>query len=173
MNGAHDQAQDQHPHEDRRSRRRPRHEEEHYHTGYAGHARPAHDSLYVRATLSQWRRSHAELAGDARPGSPGSNRPAPTRCDGALTQAALHAILARQRGAAGLGALLTRYDADPTADFALIASLLPLDPDGTAEDLYALSRVREAAFWLRWLELSRDGGCGDRPHAGGAGADHA
>ena len=72
----------------------------------------------------------------------------------ALVEAAVHAVLARLRRHPDAAALFADHEAEPTTDFRLIASLLPYDPDGTAADVEALQRVREAAFWLRWVELT-------------------
>ena len=73
----------------------------------------------------------------------------------------MHAVLARLRLCPDAAGLFERYEASPAAEFELIASLLPLNPEGEAEHLYALCRVREAAYWLRWLELQRAGGRAD------------
>ena len=91
---------------------------------------------YDRATVALWARSHAELA----------KRP---EDHGALAEVAVHAVLAGLRRCAESSALFTCYEADAAADFALIASLLP---GGSASEL--LWRVRDAAFYLRWLELT-------------------
>lgn len=71
-----------------------------------------------------------------------------------LVEATVQAVLAGLRRHVDTAALFADHEADPTRDFQLIASLLPYDPDGTVADLVALQRVREAAFWLRWLELT-------------------
>ena len=119
-------------------------------------------SLYLRATLSQWQQSYREVtAGAARaarptaPATPGDGGAPTSTC---LSEASMHAVLARLRLCADAAALFERYEASPAAEFALIASLLPLNPEGEAEHLYALCYVREAAYWLRWLELQRAGG---------------
>ena len=93
---------------------------------------------YDRATVALWARSHAEL----------SRRPS----HDPLTEVAVHALLAGLRRCAKSSALFTCYEADAAADFALIGSLLP---GGSASEL--LWRVRDAAFYLRWLELTRSG----------------
>jgi hypothetical protein len=67
-------------------------------------------------------------------------------------------VLAGLRRHATTAALFADHEADPTRDFHLIASLLPFGPDGSARDVERLQQVREAAFWLRWLELT-----GQRP----------
>ena len=135
-----------------------RHEHDKKHGQHEGSQRPQRGgatnrpgNLYLRVTLSQWRRSHRELESTA--GTTGTTGNAGGTA--ALAAAAVHAVLARLRSCADQAALVDRYDADPSDDFALVGSLLPLDPDGPAGDLYGLSRVREAAFWLRWLELTR------------------
>ena len=95
-------------------------------------------SRYDRATVALWTRSHAEMA----------RRPA----DNPLAEAAVHALLARLRQWAERSDLFACYEADAAADFALIGSLLL---HGSGSDL--AWRVRETAFYLRWLELT-DGG---------------
>ncbi len=90
---------------------------------------------YDRATVALWARSHAEQSNRAR--------------QGLLAEVAVHALLARLRRCTELTPLFACYEADAAADFALIGSLLP---GGSALEL--LWRVRDAAFYLRWLELS-------------------
>ena len=96
---------------------------------------------YHRATVALWARSHADLVRQARR--------AP------LAEAAIHAVLGRLRCCAQPAALFACYEADTGADLALIASLVLGDP--AAELLW---RVRDAAYYLRWRELTddRDGG---------------
>ncbi len=94
---------------------------------------------YDRATVALWARSHAELR--SRPGH------------GPLAEMAVHAVLAGLRRCGEPSALFGCYEADAAADFALIGSLLP---GGSASELFW--RVRDAAFYLRWLELT--GGAG-------------
>ena len=94
---------------------------------------------YDRATVALWARSHAELS--KRPGH------------GPLPEVAVHALLAGLRRCPGPPALFACYEADAAADFALIGSLLP---GGSGSE--ALWRVRDSAFYLRWLELTK----GDR-----------
>lgn len=95
-------------------------------------------SPYDRATIGLWSRSYQELS--RQPG------------DGAVVEAAMHAILAGLRRYADAPSLFTAYEAEAAADFALIRSLLP--DDFTEETLW---RVRDAAFHLRWLELMDSG----------------
>ncbi len=92
---------------------------------------------YHRATVALWARSHADLARQAG-------------C-GPLAEAAIHAVLGRLRRCAEPAALFASYEADTGADLALIASLLVGDP---AAGL--LWRVRDAAYYLRWCELTDD-----------------
>ena len=98
-------------------------------------------SRYDRATVGLWSRSHAELA---QPSGAG-------RDHDWLVEAAVHAVLAGLRGCGRPGDLLARYEADAAGDLALVGSLV----DGAAGDLPY--RVREAAFHLRWRELTAAG----------------
>ena len=97
-------------------------------------------SRYHRATVGLWRRSHAALIGE--------------QCDQCLRDAAVHAVLAGLRRHRGPRALLAAYEASPRADFSLVGSLLPGD-----EQSERFWRVRDAAFHLRWRELT--GAVGD------------
>jgi len=93
---------------------------------------------YDRATVALWARSHTELFGQ------------PDR--DALAEVAVHAVLAGLRSRCTKpAALFACYEAAAAADFALIGSLLP---GSYGSEL--LWRVRDAAFHLRWLELTRD-----------------
>jgi hypothetical protein len=118
-------------------------------------------SPYDRVTVAMWRTSYAAL-GEA---GQGRHRPAGS-VPAYLAQAVVHAVLVGLRSCAHPPELFARHEADPSGDFVLTASLLGLDPDGPTEHLYALLRVREAAFWVRWEELvapsgrRRDGGDG-------------
>jgi hypothetical protein len=94
-----------------------------------------HLSRYDRATVALWARSHAELA--RRSG----------QC--CLVVAAVHAVLAGLRRCTEPGALLARYASDVVADLVLVGSLL----SGQPSDELAW-RVRDAAFYLRWRELT-------------------
>jgi hypothetical protein len=92
-------------------------------------------SPYDRATVGLWARSHRQMMRQA----------------GAWVEvAAAHALLARLRSCVDQRQLFARYEAETTADFALIGSLLPGEP---AEE--TPWRIRDAAFHLRWAELSR------------------
>ena len=93
-----------------------------------------HLKPYDRATVGLWRRSHAELA----------RQSAGTW----LIDAAVHAVLAGLRRCPTPTALLACYASDAAADLALISSLLP---GALAEPCW---RVRDAAFYQRWLELA-------------------
>lgn len=95
-----------------------------------------HLKPYDRATVGLWLRSHTQLACGV-----GGN---------CLVAAATHAVLAGLRRQPTPSDLLACYGADAAADLALIGSLLP---DALAE---ACWRVRDAAFYLRWLELADD-----------------
>jgi hypothetical protein len=92
---------------------------------------------YHRATVALWARSHADLLRRAR-------------C-APLAEAAIHAVLARLRCCTEPAALFASYEADTGADLALIASLVL--GDAAAELLW---RVRDAAYYLRWRELTED-----------------
>ena len=100
-----------------------------------------HLSRYHRVTVRLWTRSHAELA-----------RPTGQGC---LPEAAVHALLAVLRRCTESGTLFARYEADASADFALIGSMLEGRP---VDELFW--RVRESAYYLRWSELADgdDGG---------------
>jgi hypothetical protein len=92
-------------------------------------------SPYDRATVNLWTRSYAELSRQADFGH--------------VMEAALHAVLAGLRRYSGPQALFTAYETEAAADFALIRSLMqsPL-PDEM------LWKMRDAAFHLRWVELT-------------------
>jgi len=92
---------------------------------------------YHRATVALWARSHADLARQAG-------------C-APLAEAAIHAVLSRLRCCADPSALFACYEADTGADLALVASLVL--GDRAAELLW---RVRDAAYYLRWRELTDD-----------------
>lgn len=91
---------------------------------------------YDRATVCLWRRGHTQLV-----------RETSANC---LVTAATHAVLAGLRRQTTPFELLACYGTDAAADLALIGSLLP---EALAE---ACWRVRDAAFYLRWLELADD-----------------
>jgi hypothetical protein len=94
-------------------------------------------SAYDRATVGLWARSHQQiLQGAVRAWS---------------AEAAAHAMLARLRRISDGRQLFARYETDAAADFAMIRSVLP--EAGTEETLW---QVRDAAFYLRWLELTRE-----------------
>jgi hypothetical protein len=90
---------------------------------------------YDRATVALWRRGHAELGRQTSLGA----------CP---IHVAVHAVLAGLRRCPTPAALLACYGTDAAADLALIGSVLP---DALAEPCW---RVRDAAFYLRWLELA-------------------
>ena len=92
---------------------------------------------YDRATVGLWLRSHTQLVSET-----GGN------C--LVVDAATHAVLSGLRRQPTPSELLACYGADAAGDLALIGSLLP---DALAE---ACWRVRDAAFYLRWLELADD-----------------
>ena len=97
-------------------------------------------SRYHRVTVGLWARSHAEL-----------DRPNGQTC---LAEAAVHALLEKLRWCAAPDGLLARYDGGAGPDFALIGSLVAGKP---SDEL--LWRVRDAAYHLRWRELTEgDGG---------------
>ena len=78
----------------------------------------------------------------------------------ATAEAAAHALLARLRLACPTAETLWRhYREGNERDFALVASLVPPPPGArtTTEREDTLYPVREAAFWLRWREISGDG----------------
>jgi hypothetical protein len=79
-----------------------------------------------------------------------------------IRETAVHAVLAGLRRCADSAALFTRYAADAGADFALIDSLVPALPATTRDVAHGIDgnherrfQVRDAAFYLRWLELTR------------------
>jgi hypothetical protein len=119
-----------------------------------------HLCSYDRVTLRLWSHGHAQLAAPPRPpGVPSSPRP--------LAQAAAHAVLTDLRRCTSLAALLARYEST-AGDLALIRSLLPDAPtrDPVEDPVW---RVRDAAFYLRWQELSGAGGAGTGAPGGRAG----
>jgi hypothetical protein len=91
---------------------------------------------YDRATVGLWLRNHTQLTNET-----GNN---------VMVGAATHAVLAGLRRHPTPTALLASYGSDAAADLAMIESLV----------LEALSeacwRVRDSAFYLRWLELADD-----------------
>lgn len=96
-----------------------------------------------RVYLSLWRGSYRSLARHP------SGR--------VVAEAAAHALLARLRESCPTTATLWRHhDEGIVADFELIASLIPPPPDAQTitEEERAFYSVREAAFWLRWRELT-------------------
>lgn len=62
----------------------------------------------------------------------------------------MHSVLAGLRATRDVRSLFQGYEQNAAADFALIRSLVS---EGIAEDL--MWKVRDAAFHLRWLELTR------------------
>ena len=128
-----------------------------------------HLCRYDRVTLRLWSDGHRHLAADAarrvaRPPAapPAQDGPPSPRW---LAQAAAHAVLPDLRRCATLADLLVRYEAS-AGDLALIHSLVPdaPAPDPVNDPAW---RVRDAAFYLRWQELS---GAAARPaRPGGAG----
>ncbi len=95
-------------------------------------------SRYDRATLALWARSHDRLFEGPK--------------HDPMAEAAVHALRARLRTTADRRTIFSRYEADTASDFALVGSLLH-----TASDAELLWRVRDAAFYLRWLELAGSG----------------
>jgi hypothetical protein len=115
-----------------------------------------HLCSYDRVTLRLWSHGHTQLAAPGpSPHVPSGPRP--------LAQAAAHAVLTDLRRCTSLAALLARYEST-ARDLALICSLLPDAPTRDPVD-DPVWRARDAAFYLRWQELS--GGAGA---PGGAGA---
>lgn len=104
---------------------------------------PASLCAYDRVTVSLWRDGHAAVAA--------GRVAAGMLC---LAEAAAHGLLAVLRRCADPPELLARYEASSAEedDLLLIASLLPTDSGGGADDT-PLRRIREAGFYLRWLEL--------------------
>lgn len=96
-------------------------------------------SPYDRATLGLWRRSYTLLTEQQE--------------DRQLVEAAMHAVLAGLRRWSRPAELFTAYEEGTAADFALVRSVLPAD---ASEEL--LWRIREAAFYLRYLELTPSSG---------------
>ena len=96
-----------------------------------------------RAVVSLWRESHRAL-----PDHPAGR---------VVAEAAAHALLARLRVTCPTADTLWRhYEAGNASDFTLIASLVPSPPTArtTTEREQRLYPIREAAFWLRWRELT-------------------
>lgn len=95
-------------------------------------------SPYDRATVNLWARSAAELHAHAESGH--------------LIEAAIHVVLAGLRGYVQPPALFHAYEDHAAADLTMIRSVVeaPLSDE-------LLWRVRDAAFHLRWLELSGSG----------------
>jgi hypothetical protein len=91
---------------------------------------------YDRATVALWQRGHTALRG----GHAGNW----------LAMAACHAVLARLQDCRDSSALLRRYECDPSAEFALMASIVGVLADLTSETLWTL----RDAYCLRWGELT-------------------
>jgi hypothetical protein len=128
-----------------------------------------HLCRYDRVTLRLWSDGHRHLAAERRApprtsptAPPAAAEPRSPLC---LAQAAAHAVLADLRRCATLADLLARYEAS-AGDLALIRSLVPdaPAPDPVSDPAW---RVRDAAFFLRWQELS--GGAGTAGAAGTGG----
>jgi hypothetical protein len=96
-------------------------------------------SPYDRATVNLWRRNYLAL----------TEQPEHRQ----LAEAAMHAVLAGLRRWQDSHTLFAAYDSDTAADFTLVRSLLS---PGIREEM--LWRVREAAFYLRWLEITEHAG---------------
>ena len=94
-------------------------------------------SPYDRATVGLWARSHEQIL-------QGPNQ-------AWATEAAAHALLARLRRIPDRRLLFARYESAAAADFALIRSVLP--EEATEEIMW---RVRDAAFYLRWIEITHE-----------------
>ncbi|HVC34672.1 MAG TPA: hypothetical protein VNL16_14275 [Chloroflexota bacterium] len=94
---------------------------------------------YDRATVGLWARGYAELLG--------------WHAGNWLAEAACHAVLARLRDSRDPSALLQHYERDPSDDFALIGSVVGVPAELTSEALWTL---RDAAYYLRWGELTRN-----------------
>jgi hypothetical protein len=69
-----------------------------------------------------------------------------------LAEAAVHAVLSGLRRWSDATALFAAYEAEAAADLSLIGSVVPA---GFPEELRWT--VRDAAYWLRWLELTGQG----------------
>jgi hypothetical protein len=126
-----------------------------------------HLCRYDRVTLRLWSDGHRHLAAERR--APHRTSPTAPPAPGGppsprwLAQAAAHAVLPDLRRCATLADLLVRYEAS-AGDLALIHSLVPdaPAPDPVNDPAW---RVRDAAFYLRWQELS--GAAGTAGAAGG------
>lgn len=92
-------------------------------------------SPYNRSTVNLWSRSYREIINHLHYGH--------------FVDAALHAVLTGLRQYPDPASLFSVYDAGAAADFALIDSLLP---DERSDELRW--KVRDAAFHLRWGELT-------------------
>ena len=61
----------------------------------------------------------------------------------------MHAVLTGLRRKEDTAALFHCYDADTAAEIELVKSIMP---EGTDE--HSLHDIRDAAFWIRWLQLT-------------------
>ena len=91
---------------------------------------------YDRATVNLWSRSYQEVMEQSELGP--------------LIDAAVHGVLAGLRPSGDAQSLFATYEVNAAADSALIWSLVP---KGISEEL--VWKVRDAAFHLRWLELTQ------------------
>jgi len=89
---------------------------------------------YDQATVSLWGHSYAHVFGQM------GLRP--------LAEAAMHAVLAGLRRRGGTD-LFRCYDVDTAAEIELVKSVMPPDTDDQT-----LHDVRDAAFFMRWLQLN-------------------
>jgi hypothetical protein len=69
-----------------------------------------------------------------------------------LAEAAVHAVLSGLRRWSDAASLFAAYEAEAAADLSLIGSVVP--PGFPVELRWT---VRDATFWLRWLELTAQG----------------
>ena len=90
---------------------------------------------YDQGTVNLWGKGYAHVFGQ----STGRT----------LSEAAMHAVLAGLRRRTDIPALFRSYDADTAAEVELVKSIMP---DGTDEQ--TLHDIRDAAFWIRWLQLT-------------------
>jgi hypothetical protein len=90
---------------------------------------------YDQGTVNLWGKGYAHVFGQS------SWR--------ALAEAAMHAVLTGLRRKADTAELFRCYDADTSDEIELVRSVMP---EGTDEQ--TLHDIRDAAFWLRWLQLT-------------------
>lgn len=92
-------------------------------------------SPYDRATIGLWQRGYRLLMSQV--------------AQRHLAEAAVHAVLPGLRRQPDTASLFAEYETGAAVDLSLIGSVVPAD---FPEELRWT--VRDAAFWLRWLEIT-------------------